>query len=360
MGYKVKKSITLGHDFEGKPIRKYFYGKTKKEVAEKIDKFKLEQATGHKEDYNDILFEAWADQWLNIYKEDTVSESTYYSYKLCIDHLNDYFGDYLIRVIRAADVQKFFKNKAHLSQSMVNKLRITMNAIFETAIENDYIVKNPMANIKPPKGKKAPAKRSYTEKEYETVLEFAKNHPEGLGPYIILKTGLRKGELVGLNPVLDFDFEKRRLTVNRVIVDNTGRLTVKEEGKSKNANRIIPFDQDFFDLLIDNPRLAKDDFLFKTKHDRVMGPRIWTAYHFNYFMDDLEKEYPEIPRLTPHELRHTYGTILFKSGTDVFTLQKLLGHASIETTTKIYVHDDIDDLEKNICWKRENIKDSEQ
>ncbi len=156
MGSNVKIAITIGHDFEGKAVRKFFYGKTKKEVKAKIDKFKIEQATGHKEEYSNILFEAWTDQWLNIYKEDTVSESTYYSYKLCIDHLNDYFGDYLIR---AADVQKFFKNEAHLSQSMVNKLRITMNAIFETAIENDYIVKNPMANFKQAKGKKTPDTR---------------------------------------------------------------------------------------------------------------------------------------------------------------------------------------------------------
>ncbi|MBK5244915.1 MAG: tyrosine-type recombinase/integrase [Eubacteriaceae bacterium] len=50
-------------------------------------------------------------------------------------------------------------------------------------------------------------------------------------------------------------------------------------------------------------------------------------------------------------IRHTYGTLLYKSGTDIFTLQKLLGHASIETTTKIYLHDDIEDLEKNIRWQ---------
>lgn len=232
---------------------------------------------------------------------------------------------------------------------MVDKLQITLNAILETAIENNYLIKNPMANIKQLKGISAPEKQAYTVKEYNIILTYAKEHPEGLGAYIILKTGLRKGELVGLKPAIDFDFKRKRLTVNRVIVDNTGKPTIKDEGKSRNANRTIPFDQDFHDHLQNKSKI--DDFLFKTRRDTIMGPRVWTTYHFNKFMADLLKKYPAIPKLTPHELRHTYGTILYKAGTDVFTLQRLLGHASIETTTKIYLHDDIDDLEKNIRWK---------
>ncbi|WP_026393522.1 tyrosine-type recombinase/integrase [Acetobacterium malicum] len=112
--------------------------------------------------------------------------------------------------------------------------------------------------------------------------------------------------------------------------------------------RIIPFDDDFCEYLKDNPRIKRDNHLFKTKYKKLMGLRSWARHHYSIFLSDLKAKHPEIPQLAPHELRHTYGTLLYKAGTDVFTLQKLLGHASIETTTKIYVHDDISDVEKNI------------
>ncbi|MBK5243702.1 MAG: site-specific integrase [Eubacteriaceae bacterium] len=351
MASKKRIRITVGKTSDGKPIMKNFYGKSIKECNEKIDAYKLELATGQKQEWDETIFKSWADQWLNIYKEKVVSSPTYYGYKLCIDHLNDYFGDYNIRMIRAIDVQQFFKLKADLSQSMVDKLRITLNAIFETAIENDFIIKNPMANIKQPKGKPTAPKRPYTVAEYDIVVEYAKTHPEGLGAFIILKTGIRKGELVGLNPAKDIDFHKKLLTLHRVITDDTGTPKMKTTGKSEKAMRAIPLDDVFCDFLKDDIRMYRDDYLFKTRRDKIMGPRVWANYHYKKFKEDLKIAHPEIPVLAPHELRHTYGTVLYKSGTDVFTLQKLLGHASIETTTKIYVHDDVDDLIKNIRWQ---------
>jgi integrase len=126
---------------------------------------------------------------------------------------------------------------------------------------------------------------------------------------------------------------------------NTGRIQVIAKATSFDS---IPFDNDFYEFLKDDPRLNKDDHLFKTKYKKLMGPRSWARHHYSFFMADLKLKHPEIPQLAPHELRHTYGTLLYKAGTDVFTLQKLLGHASIETTTKIYVHDDITDVENNI------------
>ncbi|HEY5555907.1 tyrosine-type recombinase/integrase [Acetobacterium sp.] len=350
MAYKKRIRITVGHTYDGEPIRKSFYGKSVKECNEKIDAYKLEVATEKKQEWDETLFESWADKWLNIYKENIVSDSTYYGYKLCIDHLNDYFGDYNIRMIRAIDIQQFFKTKAEFSQSMVDKIRITLNAIFETAIENDLFIKNPMANIKP-KGKPALEKQPYTIDEYEVVVKYAMTHPEGLGAFIILKTGIRKGELMGLNPAKDIDFVKRLLSVNRVITDDTGTPKMKTTGKSEKALRVIPLDDVFCDFLKNDIRMYRDDYLFKTHHGKIMGPRVWANYHYKKYTDDLKIAHPELPLLSPHELRHTYGTILYKFGTDVFTLQKLLGHASIETTTKIYVHDDVEDLVKNIRWK---------
>ena len=96
--------------------------------------------------------------------------------------------------------------------------------------------------------------------------------------------------------------------------------------------------------------MKQEGFLFKNRDGRYMSPKSWAVNRYKKFQDDLEEIHPDIPRLTPHELRHTYGTLMFKSGTDIFTLQKIMGHADISTTTKIYVHDDYEDIEKNVKW----------
>ena len=56
----------------------------------------------------------------------------------------------------------------------------------------------------------------------------------------------------------------------------------------------------------------------------------------------------DIPYVTPHELRHTYGTLLRTKGADVYTIQKVLGHSDIGITTKIYVHNNLDVLRKKM------------
>ena len=46
--------------------------------------------------------------------------------------------------------------------------------------------------------------------------------------------------------------------------------------------------------------------------------------------------------LTPHELRHSFGSILYERGVDIVTISKLMGHARIEITVKLYVHDSME------------------
>lgn len=58
-----------------------------------------------------------------------------------------------------------------------------------------------------------------------------------------------------------------------------------------------------------------------------------------------------LPFLTLHELRHTYGTVLREKGVDIYSISKLLGHASIEVTAKIYVHNDLEVLRSAIEGK---------
>lgn len=51
-----------------------------------------------------------------------------------------------------------------------------------------------------------------------------------------------------------------------------------------------------------------------------------------------------LPYLSLHELRHTYGTVLRENGVDLYTISKVLGHADVGLTAKIYVHNDLNVL----------------
>ena len=70
----------------------------------------------------------------------------------------------------------------------------------------------------------------------------------------------------------------------------------------------------------------------------------WTDYRFNKFMQTLP---PDLPRYNPHALRHTYGTLLYESGTDLYTIAKVMGHKDVKVT-QIYVHQRIDALKKKV------------
>ncbi len=103
---KRRKHLTIGRYPDGKPIIKNFYGKSKKN-AMKNKCYKLEVAISRKQEWDTTLFSEWTDTWLNIYKENVISESTYYMYKLCVDHINQYFDGYNICLIRTVYIQKF-------------------------------------------------------------------------------------------------------------------------------------------------------------------------------------------------------------------------------------------------------------
>ena len=56
----------------------------------------------------------------------------------------------------------------------------------------------------------------------------------------------------------------------------------------------------------------------------------------------------DIPYLVPHELRHTFGTVLREKGVDIYTISKVMGHSDISITAKIYVHNDLDVLRNSM------------
>ena len=55
-----------------------------------------------------------------------------------------------------------------------------------------------------------------------------------------------------------------------------------------------------------------------------------------------------MPRYTPHELRHTRGSLLYKATGDIYAVSRFLGHSSVKVTEQIYVHVDAEDIRKQL------------
>lgn len=346
---RFEKKITIGKDMSGKPIRKSFYSLISQADADKkAEQYKIQMKIGKVSNEN-IKLKDWSIDWLETYKKGQVSFNTYESnYKPVIyNHIIPFFNDIKLSEITPFLLQKYFNSKNHLSKSTLSKHRITLYSIFDKAMDAEYIHNNPMKNVKIPECKPTIKKDVWSLQDSKTVIDFAKTHSNGLGALILLKTGLRRGELLGLRWE-DFDFEGNILHIQRNVIykpkDKDGINTdIVDSNKIKNHNRYIPFDNELKQYLL---RYKKESGFVLSSGDNPVTPDYFSRQIFAKFMKDLTDKHPNIPKRNPHELRHTYGTLLREKEVDIYTISRVMGHSDISTTEKIYVKNKVDVLKK--------------
>ncbi len=339
---------TVGRTFNGKAIRKSFYSPISLADAKaKAEQYLINQAVIDKvgvteETASDITLAAWSQKWLTVYKKPYVTDKTFRNtyQNFVVNHIIPYFGSAKLKNIRSIDIQQFFDKKhTELSQSGLDKLHICLFGIFDTAIDNDLIVKNPLKNIVYKSSKDKHGKKVWTDEQIAIAKPFfADCLPEVV---VLLDTGLRRGELLGLM-WSDIDFENKTLTVSRSVAEKHGGGYDLNPPKMS-SNRTIPIPTDLCKLLQKLPKTS--NYVFPNVDGSVQLPRCF-ADRIKRAMKNFHNLYPNIPELTAHELRHTRGTQLRRNGTDIYTIQKIMGHKDINVTANIYVHDEVDATRK--------------
>lgn len=339
---------TIGRTFDGKAIRKSFYSPISLEDAKrKAEEYKIQRTVietfgATEETVSDISFADWSKKWLAVYKKPYVTDNTYrLTYEnFVVKHIIPYFGNAKLKNIRSIDVQQFFDKKhTELSQSSLDKIHICLFGIFDKAIDNDLIVKNPVKNVVYKSIKDKNIKSVWTDEQIIIAKQFfADKLPEVV---LMLDTGLRRGEMLGLM-WSDIDFENKTLTVRRSVTDKQ-RGGVEISPPKMESYRIIPIQTSLCELLDKLPRSS--EYVFPNSLNTVQSPRIFSK-RLKKAMCALCKQHPEIPQLTAHEMRHTRGTQLRRNGTDIYTIQKIMGHKDINVTANIYVHDEVEATRK--------------
>lgn len=290
--------------------------------------------------YSNTTFAEWANVWLYEYKYNQVRGNTFeYTYKsVVINHLVPYFGRFKLDSISNSMIQAFFNKNSNLSSSLLNKMRICLTQMYDTAIANQIVTFSPCTVINAKSNQKKKEKATFSKKEVAEIIESSKTHRFGMYINILITMGLRISELCGLKWE-DIDFKKGTMSIQRACTDLNGSAVIGEP-KNDKSKRTIPIPQELLKVLKSE---RKTGYIVVSATNKNISPRTFTSKRYNVFFKDTG-----IRKLTPHEMRHTCGTLLYEKCHDIYAVQAFLGHTNAIVTSGIYVHSNPEDLKKQL------------
>ena len=265
----------------------------------------------------------------------------------------------------------FNQMEASYAGSTIRQTYIAMGTMFRAAVMNDMIRKHPMDGVRFTKPVRAVDDiKCLTTDEQQKFMEAAKRSHNYAQYALILETGMRTGEVIGLTWDA-IDWKARTLTVNKTL-EFRHKQKVWRAGppKTQHSYRTIPLTSLAYDILkqlySQVSERKESELLNSTLEymDRRTGETASLCMRDLVFINwrtgepaknssydtHLYKLCDEagIRRFCMHALRHTYATRAIESGMQPKVLQKLLGHASIKTTMDRYVHVTNDSMSKAV------------
>ena len=244
---------------------------------------------------------------------------------------------------RVADVFKVQRNTAPLSDKTVIEHHRLISTILTQAEKEMLVPYNAAAKATPPKAAKHDP-NYFQPEDIAAILKALDTEPLKwqLITHLMIVTGCRRGEIMGLQWE-KVDFENNRVKIDKALVSSKSKGTYL--GNTKTADvRYLNLPAETMTLLRQHKReqlrlqIANGDrwqhtgFVFTTDEGNHMNPDSITGW-----LHDFSRRH-NLPHINPHAFRHTVASVLLANGTDIVTVSKQLGHASVNTTENFYSH----------------------
>lgn len=352
--------------------RRYVYDNSLEGLREKEEAIKRDLRDGIKVGEANVTLNDVYEMW----KKDKrgLKQTTKGNYFYMYEHfVKNEFGNIKIRAIKKSDVRRFYNDLIDTGKMAINTvegLHTVIHQVFNLAVEDDYIRKNPsdgvMGDCKRVHNFQTPKRHALTIAEQNAFISYIRNTPKykhWLPLFtFFLGTGARVSEIVGLR-WKDVYMEGNYVEINHNMVyyqrEKGNHYFSVTTPKTEAGNRIIPLLPEVKNALLEERRYQKEvglsckakidgytDFIFLNRYGMVHNPqtinrtikRISKDYN-EWELNEADKESREpvlLPPFSCHNLRHTFATRYCENETNLKVIQEILGHKDIATTMDVY------------------------
>lgn len=344
-GDKYRVCFDYGIDREGRRVRKYRTFDTKRDATRAFNEHKVKMDKGTQIMPSEYTFAQWLDYWYKDIILPQIEETTAYGYRGMIEnYLKPQLGEIRLQKLTARDIQQYYTwlmGEKELSPNTVIKHHNLLTNTLNAAERQEYITKNPMRAVSPPKKRQREAK-FYTPEQLGILLDKAVGTRLELPVFICAYLGLRRSELCGLR-WSDVDLEHQTITIENTRTQ-AGKKEIEKGTKTASSTRTLYLPDTLCDML----KAARE-------HQQACRAEYKNAYDDNDYVVVMEDGRPfrpnylselfgkfladnDLPKIVLHELRHTFASLSNQAGIPAYNIGKALGHSTPATTQKIYTH----------------------
>jgi integrase len=355
-------SVKFTSKQKGNRPEKYFA--TLKEAQAYLEKARAEDRLGIA-NYCDLTVDQWYQQWFNTYKSGQVTPSTVQSIVLSYkNHIQPVIGKMKLADVKNIDCQKIFNNmrKKGLQDNTQLTVKAKLHNMFEKAVDNDLINKNPVRNIIISSKNTKNEPIALTQQQEQLFLETIQNEHYCLLYSFLLETGLRISECLGLSWE-KINFKDGYIKIDQALHKDAGKPPYLGSLKTKSSYRDVFLTERTREILKKQRLLSSELRQHSDSWEPIQGlenlvfstrkgtPPTTSGLnqHLKVILKKIRKQSDqEFPPITCHVFRHTFATRCSESGIPAEVTQKLMGHARVDMTLNVYTHQNSETLQEAI------------
>lgn len=324
--------------------RKSFYGKTRKEVQDKLTAAMRDVQQGFPVTTGRQTFGQFLDRWLEDSARPTIAPATFDSYRRMIDrHIRPELGKLPLDKVTPQQIQRV--QTAMLAQGLAPRTvayaRAIMRRSLGQAVKWNLLARNPVPLVDAPKQRRHEPKFLTADEAKRLMQHIAGDRLEPL-ILLTLTTGLRRGEVLSLR-WQDVDLDGGIVSIEGQYQkwDGAWQWLPLKTNQSRRALAIPPIvvqslrqyrPRQLAERLAAGSDWQDFDLVFTTDH----GTPLDGANLTRQFQRRVKRA--GIKHISFHGLRHSAATLLLARGMTIGQIQKILGHATGRLTSDLYAH----------------------